>query len=89
MIAGTTLAVTPAQEASWQNLAADALIAVQEGRQQVPTVRVTTDIGAVGSIPVSDRMPVTFEDSDAPERFLGNVVHLGPEPEPEAPVLAH
>ncbi len=83
-IFGTTLGVSAAQEARWPLLAAEAVNAVQEGKRPVPTVWFQTEARVVGSLPVSDRVAVSFADEEDPVGFLGSVTLLGPEAGPPA-----
>lgn len=64
------------------SLAAEALRAVARGDYPVPTVWFRTDEGVVGSLPVHDRVRVSFSDEEDPINFLGTVTLLGPEAAP-------
>jgi hypothetical protein len=77
-IGGQSLGVSAAHEAEWAVLASEAVRAAQAGETPVPVVRFRTDTGAFGSLPVSERVPVSFVDEDNPVGFLGSVTLLGP-----------
>jgi hypothetical protein len=81
-IASQSLGVSPEQERCWPDLATDALQAVIDGRAVVPVIWFRTDTGVVGSIPVSDRFPISFTDDVKPAGFLGAVTLLGHEAAP-------
>lgn len=84
-IGQTVIGVLPEQEARWPSVAAEAVDAVARGESPVPTVWFRTDAGVSGTIPVSNRVPVSFADEDDPIGFLGTITLLGSEAEPLTP----
>jgi hypothetical protein len=79
---GTSLGVSPSQEAAWPELSGAALEAVRKGVRPVPVVWFRTDAGAFGSIPVHPRVAIDFVDDEEPTDFLGSITHFGREAEP-------
>lgn len=81
-IGGQTFGISAEQEAEWPIMASEALRAVRDGERQVPTVWYRTDLGSIGTLPISDRFPVTFLDEETSVNLSGTVTLLGRAAEP-------
>lgn len=80
-----SIGVSTEQEADWPRHADAALRAAREDPSSPPMVWFRTDEGVSGVIPVSDDLPVRFEDVDHPSQSLGTLIALGRAAEPRHP----
>lgn len=82
-IQSMAMGVSAEQESNWPQLAADAVLAAEQGHTPVPTVWFETDAGAFGLIPISERTPVVFSDAEGSAGTIGTVVAMGPGTAPQ------